>query len=51
MKKNKIRSVQFSIKKYGNDEAKRLAEETRYKIYPEAKNSQQDSVEIKHLKQ
>jgi len=44
--KNKIRSVQFSIKKYGNDEAKRLAEETRYKIYPEAKKAQQDTVEI-----
>jgi hypothetical protein len=43
--KNKIRSVQFSVKKYGDDEAKRLATETRYRIYPEAKNSQQDTGE------
>ncbi len=47
--KNKIRRIQFSIKKYGDDEAKRLATETRYKIYPEAKNAQQDTNEIKNI--
>ncbi len=41
--KKKLSRVQFSIKKFGDDEAKRLATETRYKIYPEAKNAEQDT--------